>query len=661
MPHFARLRGTPVPRLLRMSLDPTGASAPLRRHWTRALEFARRGDWPRAASAFESAERLAPAQAVFPLNRARALLRSGRVHDALTAATRASTLDPAEPLARWLQASALARLDRHAEVADVLLALPREQRHDAEMHRLLALSLMHLGRHQDAVAAFLDALSLKIDDAPTHYQLGLAFRALGMRREATECFRTTLALGSSPVEACARALLAFDLRSACEWEAAAPLVRQLREQALAWRDGRALRTEPFVHVALLDDPQAQLGAARACAAAIAAGVRALPPRGAAPRERLRIGYVSADFREHATMHLLIETLERHDRARVEVTLYSHSPDDGSPMRHRTEAACDRFVDIGALSDAQAAQRIRDDGIDILVDLKGYTHSHRLGLFAYRAAPLQASWLGHPGTSGAPFIDYVIGDATVTPLDHEADFSERIAQLPACYQPNDRARPRPDAPPRAECGLPDGALVLASFNQAYKLSPDVFDVWCALLRDLPDAVLWMLDPGPDERAALESEAARRGVGSGRLVWAPRLDQRAHLARLRHADLFLDSWPCNAHTTASDALWAGVPVVTTSGRTFASRVAASLLRAVGLPELVHETPQAYAATVLALARDPARRAALRAHLLGARDTSALFDGARMARDLEDLYLRMWAARCNGGPLPHLPAVPAQGLHA
>ena len=642
-----------------MSLDLTGASAPLRRHWTRALDFARRGDWPRAAIAFESAERLAPTAAVFPLNRARALLRSGRADDALAAVERARALDADDPLACWLQAAALGQLGRHAEVAEVLLALPREQRHDLEMHRLLALSLMQLGRHREAVAAFLDALSLKIDDAPTHYQLGLAFRALGMPREAIECFRTAVALGASPIEHCARALLAFDLRGACDWTAADALVRALADDARAWPGADAARrTEPFVYVALLDDAQVQLAAARACASAIAAGTRALPPRAVALREPLRIGYVSADFREHATMHLLIETLERHDRSRVDVTLYSHSFDDGSPIRRRTEAACARFVDIGALSDAQAAQRIRDDAIDILVDLKGYTNGHRLALFAHRPAPLQASWLGYPGTSGAGFIDYVIGDAVVTPLAHEADFSERIAQLPVCYQPNDRQRPRPDATPRADCGLPDEALVLASFNQPYKISPAVFDVWCALLRELPEAVLWTLDGGAALRATLEGEAARRGVEPSRIVWAPRLDQAAHLARLRNADLFLDAWPCNAHTTASDALWAGVPVVSVSGRSFASRVAASLLQAVGLPELAHDTPEAYARCVIALARDAQRRAAMRAHLLAARDASPLFDGARVARDLEDLYQRMWAARVAGGPLPHLPAAPARG---
>ena len=338
---------------------------------------------------------------------------------------------------------------------------------------------------------------------------------------------------------------------------------------------------------------------------------------------------------------MIEVLEQHDRERFEVTLYSHAVDDGSAMRRRVETACERFADVRTLGDDALAQRIRADGIDILVDLKGYTHDNRFEVFARRAAPLQATWLGYPGTTGAPFIDYVIGDAVVTPIDDAAYYREKIAQLPGCYQPNDRRRARPEVAPRADCALSEHALVFACFNQPYKISPQVFDVWCALLHELPDAVLWLIEAGPTERAALEEQAASRRIDSARLVWAPRLGASEHLARLRNADLFLDTWPCNAHTTASDALWVGVPVVTVVGSTFASRVAAGLLHAVGLPELACASIDRYVRTVLALAHDPARRLQLRAHLDRARDEAPLFDSRQRTRDLERLYERMWAS--------------------
>jgi predicted O-linked N-acetylglucosamine transferase (SPINDLY family) len=275
------------------------------------------------------------------------------------------------------------------------------------------------------------------------------------------------------------------------------------------------------------------------------------------------------------------------------------------------------------------------------------------VMAYRAAPVQVNWLGFPGTSGADYVDYVIGDPIVTPLEHEAHFSERIAQMPLCYQPNDSRRALPQPQPRAAWGLPDDALVLCGFHQSYKISRDVFASWCRLLQALPDAVLWLLCWNANVQEALTRAAARHRIDPARLVFAPRLPADQHLSRLATADLYLDAWPCNAHTTASEALWAGVPVVTVVGEAFAQRVAASLLAASDLPELVCQDVTHYEQTVLRLACDPAHRQRLHEGLVAQRSGHRLFDGVRFAGDIEALFERMWARALSGQPPAHLPA--------
>jgi hypothetical protein len=297
-----------------------------------------------------------------------------------------------------------------------------------------------------------------------------------------------------------------------------------------------------------------------------------------------------------------------------------------------------FIDAARLSDADLARRIRDDGIDILVDLKGFTRDGRLGVLARRPAPIQVTWLGFPGTCGADFVDYIIGDPVVTPLADQAVFSERIAQMPWSYQPNDRQRPLGEPLPRARCGLPAQAFVFCSFNASFKILPPVFERWCRLLRAVPGSVLWLLESNPQAMANLAREAAARGVDPARIVFAPFVPPEQHLPRLMAADLFLDTSPYNAHTTASDALWVGLPVVTCQGETFAARVAASLLRAAGCEELVTHRLDDYEALALALVRDPARLTALRMRLAGSRMTLPLFDSTGFSRDLEALYARM-----------------------
>ena len=361
--------------------------------------------------------------------------------------------------------------------------------------------------------------------------------------------------------------------------------------------------------------------------------------------RLRIGYVGSDFRAHALASLVSGVIEAHDRSRFEIFGYSFGPDDRSEARARFERAFDRFVDIRTESLEATVERIRDDRIAVLVDTAGYVLNARSEIFASRPAPVQLNAIGFPGTLGAAWYDYILSDAYVTPPEAEDGFSERVLRLPHCYLPGDARRAIATTPTRAQCGLPEGAFVFCCFNASYKILPDVFSIWMRLLDRVPRSVLWLLDTNPEATFNLRREAEGRGVPASRLVFAPRVPLPAHLARHALADLFLDTFPCNAHATANDALFAGLPIVTCSGETFASRVSGSQLAAVGLADLATDSPADYEALALELARAPGRLARCREHLRATRETSPLFDSAGYAHALESLLLAALEERGRG----------------
>jgi predicted O-linked N-acetylglucosamine transferase (SPINDLY family) len=371
----------------------------------------------------------------------------------------------------------------------------------------------------------------------------------------------------------------------------------------------------------------------------------------APRrsEKLRLAYLSGDFRLHAVAFLVAELFERHDRSRFEVIGVSCGPDDSSDMRSRLAAAFDRFIDARSKSDREVAELLHALGIDITIDLAGHTQHGRLGILAMRPAPIQASYLGFPATTGADFIDYIIADAIVLPFDQQPYYTERIVHLPDTYQVNDSRRAiAARVPTREELGLPEQGVVFCCFNNTWKMAPPVFDVWMRLLDRIAGSVLWLRCDKPRAEANLRREAAARGIDPARLVFADTLpDYRDHLARHRAADLFLDTLPFNAHTTASDALWAGVPVLTCRGRTFAGRVAPSLLNAVGLPQLVTDSLDDYEGLALRLATEPALLRAFRRTLEENRLRSPLFDTARFCRHIEAAYTMMWEIWQRGEP--------------
>ena len=373
------------------------------------------------------------------------------------------------------------------------------------------------------------------------------------------------------------------------------------------------------------------------AAPLRAYARSLPRPGGV---RLRVGYLSADFRDHATATLVADLFALHDRGRFEAIGYNIGPADGSPLGRRMAGSLDRMVELRLLDDAAAAARIAEDDLDVLVDLMGYTTGNRVGILAHRPAPIQVNFLGFPAGMGSPLIDYIVADAVVAPREHQPLFDEAIIHLPHCYQPNDRSRPGPDPDAtRPEHGLPEHGFVFCCFNTNYKIVPLVFDVWMRLLRETPGAVLWLLHSSDQAVANLKREAAARGIDEARLVFAPRVALPAHMARLGLADLFLDTAPVGAHTTASAALWAGLPLLTVLGP--------SLLSAMGLPELVAPDLAAYEREALALAHDPRRLRELRQRIAANRRTSPLFDTPRFARAFETALERMVERRDRGLP--------------
>jgi predicted O-linked N-acetylglucosamine transferase (SPINDLY family) len=528
-----------------------------------------------------------------------------------------------------------------AALAAFRTAVELEPAH-AEANANAANVLFTLDRPEEALAFAARALEAKPAIADVHLNHGLILHALKRYEEAVASFARAYRI--APDTPYVLSSLIWSALHCCDWRTLEAHAGELREQVRAARVPAA----PFTLVAASDSHAEQLEcAARHVREALPARppLRRGPPRAAG---RIRLAYLSADFHEHATAHLAARLFELHDRQRFELIGVSCGPDDGSAMRARLARAFDHFIDVRGVSDEAAARRIAELEPVIAIDLKGHTAHARLGILAYRPAPLQVSYLGYPGTSAAPFIDYIIADRVVIRSEDEPFYSEKIAYLPNSYQVNDDAAAIAAAVPSREAlGLPSEGFVFCCFNATYKVQPHFFDVWMRVLAQVPGSVLWLFDHGAAGNRNLQAAARERGIDAQRLVFAPRVEHAQHLARQRRADLFLDTLPYNAHTTASDALWAGLPVITCLGRTFAGRVAASLLGALDLRELVTTSLADYEALALALARDPRALAAVRDKLLRNRRSAPLFDSQRFCRDIERAYLHMWERHQRGEP--------------
>jgi protein O-GlcNAc transferase len=478
-----------------------------------------------------------------------------------------------------------------------------------------------------------------------HIQRGFVLEAQGRPAEAIECFRTALAFGAGDDLHAHAGLVSCGVRL-CHFDLVSENLERLRQVP-----GSIEALHPFVLLSVSDDPAEHLLASRRTAsAAIRRSAPLAPPGARQPHERVRIAYVSPDFREHPVAILVAALFERHDRERFEIIGIALNPPDDTVTGKRMRAACDQVHDVWQMSDAQVSQLLRELEIDIAVDLSGFTTGNRSAILASRPAPLQVSYLGFPGTMGATYIDYLIADPVIVPPESEPAYAERIVRLPDTYQVNDREYAVAEhTPTRAELGLPEQGFVFCCFNNSFKITADVFAVWMRLLAEVPGSVLWLASTRSEVVENLRERARVSGVDPTRLVFAPRVPDRAdHLARYRHADLFLDTLPFNAHATATDALWCGVPVLTVMGATFAGRVGASLLGTMGLQEdLVCAGLASYEARALELARNPPLLASLREKLTQNRKSSALFDTDRFCRHIEAAYLGMWERYCRGEP--------------
>lgn len=528
------------------------------------------------------------------------------------------------------------------EAARMYRKILRAEPGNADVLILLGMVRDRQFRHAEAIEHYDKAIRFKPDSPQAHYNRGVALTKLKRYPEAAPSFGRAVELRPELPEALGEYALAS--RVICDWTRHDWLERQLAETV---RSGRAA-LNPQTLLQFSDDPAALLACARGFVAHTLGRdpVRRHPLKPTRPAgEKIRLGYVSADFRQHAVAHHIAPLIERHDRTRFEVFGISIGPDDKSDVRRRFEAAFDRFIDCAAMTDEQATAQILALGLDVLVDLMGFTLNSRLDLLARGLAAIQVDFIGYPGTIGADFIDYVLADRFVLPDDAQAFYTEQIVRLPDCYQPNDVESGGEPALTRAQCGLPDTGFVFCCFNGNLKITPRMFDVWMRLLQRVPGSVLWLVKDSPETERNLQREAEARGIDPARLVFADRVPRTEYLARLRCADLFLDTFPWNAHGTASNALWADLPIVTYAGRCLQTRVAGSLLRAVGLPELITASFEQYEALAFTLASEPARLADIKQRLAHNRKTSPVFDIGRHARHLEAAYEEMVAISRRG----------------
>jgi protein O-GlcNAc transferase len=686
-------------------------------HGNALLEIDRPAD---AVAQYNKAIVLDPTLADAFNNRGNALIRLGRFDEAVTSFDQAIALNPTHAMAYYNRANALRRLRRHEEAlasyqqsilqkpsyaeaynncGNILLELQRPDAalaaYDkaitlnpffAEAHSNRAAALIDLRRYRDALSASDRALALKADFPDAWRARGDCLRNLERYDESLAAYDQALSLSPNLADAWAgrafalhslkrhadavqswanllryapdydfaKGRLAYQKMMACDWSGLAELAQSIKQDVQAGRNS----AEPFGYQALSTSAKDL----RRCAELFV--VKEFPPAKSSLRRpktsfhgKIRIGYLSGEFRQHATSILITQLFELHDKSQFELIAYDNGYDDGSEIRGRINAAFDRVVDISTMSDAQAGSLIRADKIDILLNLNGYFGRARTGIFRDRPAPLQVNYLGFPGTMGADYMDYIIGDQYVIPCEHEQFYVEKVVVLPECYQVNDAKRAiSPILMTRSAAMLPEHGFVFCCFNNSYKISQETFELWIRLLKTIDRSALWLVEDNADATHNLRRAANERGVSPDCLVFAPRVNLDEHLARHSLADVFLDTVPYNAHTTASDALWAGLPLLTCIGSTFPGRVGASLLHAVGMPELITESLEQYETLALRLAQEPALLESVKTKLAQHRDRCVLFDTERFARHIEAAYLTMWERHQRGEP-PIGFAVPRQ----
>jgi predicted O-linked N-acetylglucosamine transferase (SPINDLY family) len=654
-------RAAPLHDALASTLNDLGRKTEALAHWNKAVEldpgfadaWVNRGSLLKslnrtneAVASYDRALALAPNFAEAYFNVAVVLGSLGRFDEALDRCDRAIALMPDFVEAHFSRGTILANLRRDAEaLTSFEQAIARKPDH-AEAYYNIGTSLLGLGRAREAIGYFDRAIALKPDHAEAYHNRGAAQQELALFGDAIASQEKALALRPD------FAFLEGDLLqlrlAVCGWHNFIVIAELLTVRAMKGEQVFA----PFAALLATHDPILQRRAAEIYVAAkYPADGRLGPTPHRSHHDKIRIGYFSADFREHPVSYLMVGLFENHDRALFHTVGFALGPDTWDPMAARVASGFDKFIDGRTMSDQDIARLARENCIDIAVDLGGFTLHARPGIFALRAAPVQVSYIGYLGTMGAQYIDYIVADPIMIPEGDRRYYAEKIAYLPS-FQSNTTDRPVSATPvARADAGLPETGFVFCCFNNNFKILPDIFDAWVRILKAVPGGVLWLYVSSDAAKHNIRATASERGFDPERIVFAQRVSRPDYMARLRLADLFLDTAPYNAGTTASDALWMGLPVLTLLGTTFAGRMGASLLTAIGIPELIVETLEQYEAMAIALAKDPARLMEIARKLAENRSTTRLFDTSRFARTVEAAYTAMVARHAAGLPPDHI----------
>jgi protein O-GlcNAc transferase len=600
------------------------------------------GNWDTAIACYTDALRIRPDVAETLVNLGKVLSQRKRNDEALACFTKAVRIKPNYADARYSLGLALRTLGR-LEEAIACFTKTLEIRPDfAEANDNIGTTLRALGRHDAAIACLETSLKLRPGSAITHVEMAITLAKVERYPESNAAFAAALAIQPTLADPLAQKL--YQEAVICDWESLAAETAAIETLGI---EGPAIR--PFVLLPLEDNPgRHQIRAERFAQERYQPPV--LPPTLPPPvkPDRIKIGYFSAAFHNHPLMHLMAKLFEVHDRSRFQVHAYSYGPEADDEMRIRAQKAVEIFRDVRALDGKDIAQLACKDGIDIAIDLMGYTENGRTEIFAHRAAPIQINYLGYPGTMGAPFMDYIVADRILVPEASARFYSEKIITLPHSYMPCDDARQISDrAMTRTEMGLPERGFVFCCFNKAYKIGPEEFAIWMRLLKQVEGSVLWLSETNEWAVGNLKKRAELSGVAAERIVFTERVSMPEHLARHRLADLFLDTFHYNAHSTASDALWAGLPLIAKPGEDFAARVAASVLTALGLPELITDSPEAYERLALELATNRDKLAHLKQKLLAKRSSAPFFKTELFVRHIEDAYAQAYQRFFDGEP--------------
>jgi predicted O-linked N-acetylglucosamine transferase (SPINDLY family) len=627
-----------------LALRPAFAEA----HSSLGTVLSGQGHFVEAAACFERALALDPNLVEALYNQGRLLAKQGRFAEAVPQFRRALTLGPNDARVQNDLGAALSNMGNIDEAMACFARALAIRPGFGRVHFNIATTLWRQGKLDEATAQFERAAELDPDFAETYSKLGLIFLQQGKFDEGTRALALyEKKVATDPNHPHAFGARAFLALVTCDWSKTAKAAAEIETHIVQ----RTSVVTPFAVLGYSGDPALQLQCAKRTVEENLP--MQVPPlwEGAAPaRDRLKIAYLSSDFRQHAVATVIAELLERHDRTRFEIVGISAGPDDHSDLRRRIIGAFDEFHDVAAKSDRDIAAFLHGQQVDIAVDLNGHTQYSRLSILLYRPAPVQATFLGYPATTGADFIDYVIADEIIVPFSQQPFYTERIVHLPDCYLPYDSTqRPAARMPSPQEAGLPQHSFVFCAFHNSYKITPALFAVWMRLLQAVEHSVLWLAQMNGQAMANLRAQARAHGVAPERLIFAPKVARvEDHLSRLRLAGLFLDTLPYNAHSSAADALRAGLPVVTCTGSSFAGRVATSLLRAVGLPELATQNLAEYEALAMRLATDPALLQSFRQRLVQNQATCALFDSDRYRRNIESAFGKMWEIAQRGeGP--------------